>query len=104
VYQGFACKSASAFSLTGPRELLRRSTGTPQNCAFHGQEGFVVDTLDVLPAVEAVAPNCVDTFSSSSPVGLIVEILIAGYGVLLAIRPQNTKLFYEIHASSLVFE
>jgi hypothetical protein len=61
----------------------------------------VVHTLDILPTIEAVAPNCVDTFPPSLPVGLIVEILITGYGVLLTIQPRNTKLFNEMHAPSL---
>ena len=64
-----------------------------ENSAVQGQKGFVVDTLDVLSAVEAVANRC----------GLIIEIPVTGDGVLLAIAPQNTKLFYQLHTSSLAY-
>jgi hypothetical protein len=55
----------------------RRATYTAQNGAFHSQESLVVDTLDILTTVEAVAPNGVDPLPPCSPVGPIIEILVS---------------------------
>jgi hypothetical protein len=68
--------------------ILRRLKSAPSK----DKKGFVIHSLYVLPAVEAV----------TSCIGLINEIPVTGYAVLLAIKPHNTKLFYELHASSLV--
>jgi hypothetical protein len=76
--------------LSLPRVIHPRSA---QNDAFNGQKGLVIDTLNVLPTVQAVANG----------LALIVRSSITGDGVRLPVQSQNTKLFNEMHTSSLEY-
>ena len=67
-----------------------------KNSAVGGNEGVVIDALNIVAAIQAVTPDRVDSLRTTRAYGPLVRVLIAGKRVLSTARIQDAKLLSEI--------